>query len=784
VPAAKALLDLHGDPLPPGAIARYGTVRLRHGASPGALGFSLDGKMLASVSSTEEGIRIWVPATGKELYRLNIPVHLAALGRDGSIVIIREGRAKVWIPGADMLRDLPEEALPEAPQAICVHPDGRSFAAAVQNKVILIDLHTGKHIREFKCPAEQGATRLTFSADGQWLAGSGQKSGVWLWSYRTGKRVRTYRTNHDLAEYSFSPDSTRIAVAGEQIRVYPLDSEEVVDGYKPTEAVFQCPTWSHDGKWLYAIDQSGTVAQVSAETGEFKESWKAPQEGFRAPMTLSPDGRYAAALDQDGGIRIWDPRTGKGPEAERIPPPSAPGFSSDGKTVWCQTADGHIHGFEAATGKPVRVIDLLSNEADSVLGWDPVSRRAVLGSDEGSREVRLLDVDRKRVLAKIVCSENSPTPLVYLASRDRSRAAFFEMGSVRVINLDTGRAIRKITIGDPESSPALRGGISPDGRLVAIVTTTITVWEASSGKKRFDFQGFANPEGAVFSPDGSGLAAWDGNGNIALFNLRLGTIQRRFTTSGVDTVDTAVAFSADSKRLAAFGRDGEILVWDIATGETLATLLRHEGTISGLAFSPDGSWLASTCLDGTVLVWDITRRAAPVVQENTVTGTDEALRLLGSPDAGAAQRGLEFLYRRPAEAIKAISEAIPVPAALPPERLAAFIDELASEDFPTRQAALKRLQGLGMEAAPALRQAAEKSTDPEVRKLASEALAYIESAALGAADERVIRAVEFLENIGSPEARAILAKWASGPRGHRMTTEAAAALERMKSSKP
>jgi HEAT repeat protein len=115
-----------------------------------------------------------------------------------------------------------------------------------------------------------------------------------------------------------------------------------------------------------------------------------------------------------------------------------------------------------------------------------------------------------------------------------------------------------------------------------------------------------------------------------------------------------------------------------------------------------------------------------------------------------------------------------------------LIADLDSDEFETRESAMKKLEHLGPDVEPALRDALSTHPSLEVVRRLERLLNRLEEQRLTLSTEqhRDVRAVRVLEQVGTPEAKELLIALSKRGPGWWVKREAAEALKRLGRSQP
>lgn len=825
-PAAPPAVAVPGDPLPPGAVVRFGTSRYRHGPEIQSLVVSADGTSAAATG----GGSIYGHTSGYDL---------------------TTGRIRFTIP-LDRFKDV---------EGVALSPDGTTIALKCESKIPLYSAATGQPLRTIELKPTNGRTYtywIRYSPDGKYLAlTQGEGKGVVLVDVAAGAVARELPCGDTVYACGFSPDGKRVAAGGHERddrgyfgHVWEVETGKELCRFRNGDAAVRSVAFSPDGNTLAGAGDGHTARVWDPATG--KELRTLPNAGTRAAfVAYSPDGKTLAVAGRRI-LRLYDVATGA--ERWRVDRWVAhPHFTADGRVLTGAVA-GVIARWDASSGRP---LDSLAG-ADSPVGHIAAARggKALITRGEdgdahvwdvatGRHEKRLATagqtgfavspdgwyaawvVEDERVKYKDRHHENMIHTGGRLTVLDREtgltapRGPGFEGnafvlgfapdgktliglgrdGTAWVIDFESGKVRRSFrAVGEDQKDQswvAWHGALSPDGRTLAVSyqprnrrgfglgPIAVRLWDVETGRDRFDeLQGHRGYVGAMaFSADGRFLVTGDAGGSydgqgrpvdVHMFVWEVATGKRvPRLNDGLPGGAMAAAFSPDGRVLATADEDGTIRLWEVASWSVRATFKGHRDRVNALTFGPDGR-LYSGGNDTTAVAWDVRPATA------TAGTLDEAWKALAGADAKAAFAAMGRLAGSPAEAVALIGEKLKVATQPDVAVLAKLIADLGSDDFAVRERAQKELEAIGKAATGPLAEAARAGASAEARKRAALIISKAEGEVATPDERRAARAVEVLERVATPAARDLLAKLAAGDPGAVLTREATEAVKRMK----
>ena len=458
----------------------------------------------------------------------------------------------------------------------------------------LWNAQTGQMLREYS-HMSSGKVHAALSSSGEYVVSCGP-GGINLWETGTGRFLWNAGAvssagSGSLKDIDFSPAGDTIAVA-----VGP-----------PANAVV-----------ILSVSDGAVLRAFTGHAGSITD------------LKYSPDGTRLLTGSQDATARIWDVASGQTLYILQHPVfVSAAAFSWDGTRVVTGSRTGSSPGagvgyiWDASSGEKLATLVGHGDTVTSV-AFAPGDSAVATGSQDGT--ARIWDARTGGQQWRSEWPVSNIRSAVF--SSDGSRILMGGAdGKARLWNTETGRLEASYPLGGDIWSVA----ISPDGNRVLVGNNqNVAALYSGGGLRIRSYSDTGSVFGTDFSPDGAWLA-YGGHG---------GKLHVRSVESTGGSVDYAmgegeyleqVQFSRDGTLLMGAGRYGEILLWDVASGERVGRCAATD-ILEDAALSPDGTRILAGGREGTAWLWD---RDTGEVLKNEKLGT-QLLAVAFSPDGRIA----------------------------------------------------------------------------------------------------------------------------------------------------
>lgn len=258
----------------------------------------------------------------------------------------------VWQAAEGTLELLPDRG------SVAVAPDAATVVTVDDGTLVLEDLATGEVVREFEGLADADVadgspvTAVAFSPDGSLLAGVGPGAEVRVWSVDDGDEVSAFTAGHQARAAAFSPDGTRLALAGGgPVEVWDVESGRSA-GAPAESGTAAAVAWSPAGDRLVGPGADG--APTVWDAGSFEVVAEVPQSRLHE-VAVGPGGSQIAftALDETA-VMVWSPDDG-GDDLTRLrghdDEPGAVAWGPAGEMLYSVAAEDGVRRWDLDTGE-------------------------------------------------------------------------------------------------------------------------------------------------------------------------------------------------------------------------------------------------------------------------------------------------------------------------------------------------------------------------------------------------------------------------------------------------
>jgi WD40 repeat protein len=469
--------------------------------------------------------------------------------------------------------------------------DGKLLLCSRAGNKILIDLSTEKEVA--RIPAQEIAVR------------PGGMGITWPQSYALSRDGRLL--------------AALLTVAGEQEKGEQLICWCQVASGKRLHWVrsrkggsFSSLEFTRDGKALAAIEHVSAFGKTwlrlwDVASGKELRSVPLPHnEEFNRLVAFLPDGKFLLSkASRNGPLLVCDPATG---QAVRTFPANGEGMqhytlSADGKTLF-GTGPGLVRVWEVETGRSLRDLRLVPHRGFAP-GIRPSLDSKILAA-VGQYHLTLWGVETGKQLAPTPGHTREVSSLAFSPSGDRLLSAGIAPGAI-LWDVASGK----------EQAHLMPVVPRPSRNAVLVDSNDSNNWVGIS------YPGAQ----AVLAADGNAATVWPGHA-VQVWRVGAGKILHKL---GLVKAYQTLAFAAGSQLLAAADEQGEIRLWNTASGKPLDALRIHDvqsgkpGAVkapTALALSADGKSLAAARLafDGhyskgdlrlvlKVRAWEVVTRA-------------------------------------------------------------------------------------------------------------------------------------------------------------------------------